>query len=298
MSCEKIDPRNYMWKKLVKILNEELKRDYKGIMLLRHSSSRVQYLKALGASVKEYTEVQAIDSEYDFAKEDLPIIKLVVVIINDRVDSIYEITGVLAQGTNQDLYSSSINEMHSGEGMAEVPARKFLLNPMESDIVGRRIKGWESKERTPVVRHDSSMFFEIEIETGEKKAFPVDSRTNVRSAQQYDFWKEFVEQTDDEEMISGPPSTSHYRWRKIDNLDLVISMNIAIDGIIIFIRAPKGGSPDFAKNLLLSREASLTELLGVPLETKSKWFFLDRIDGDYTDPEQRNSMAKWLTEKV
>jgi 5-methylcytosine-specific restriction endonuclease McrA len=133
------------------------------VMLLRHSSSNVQDILARGGSLEEYTFVQPTGSKYDFLHQDKAAIEVVVVIIDDAVHGVFRVLGVKQEGTTYSLVSDTLRQRDRERGHSEAPAKRFEMAPIPSITIGRRVRGWERRTRTPVQRSDGGFFWEIEV---------------------------------------------------------------------------------------------------------------------------------------
>lgn len=123
-------------------------------------------------------------------------------------------------------------------------------------------------------------------------------KRSERAEQRYSFWKAFVDRVPGEFEKGGPPQYTSNRWRIVTDPDLIISMYTAKDGVGIFIRRPHLATLEETDEMLCSKEAELTQLLGVPLGNSAYNRFTDNQQGDYTDPQQQPVLIDWLAEKA
>lgn len=134
------------------------------VMLLRHSTSTIKYLSTVGVTVKQYTEVQPKNKRYDYYHDHTNPIKMVAVIVENKVNQVYRILGVEREGTNYSLNTPKLTELDKKGRRPEVPARRFKLEEFGSSAIGENVRGWERRQRTTVQRSEDSFFSEIEVE--------------------------------------------------------------------------------------------------------------------------------------
>lgn len=127
------------------------------VMLLRHSSSKVESLLAAGGELAEYTCVQPTDTVYDFLAPGRPAVQVVAVVVNERVEGVYRVDGVDQTGTTKTLVSPAFRAWDAGLGYPELPARRFHLVRLRTELEGRAVSGWSSP-RHPVARYGHRIF--------------------------------------------------------------------------------------------------------------------------------------------
>lgn len=134
------------------------------VMLLRHANSTVAELVARGSSLDEYTAVQPTESKYDYLDPNRRPVEVVVVIVDDAVHGVFRVLGVKEEGTTYSLTSEGHRRFDQERNKADRPAKRYLLQPIPSGTIGRPVRGWERRTRTPVQRSDGGFFWEIEID--------------------------------------------------------------------------------------------------------------------------------------
>lgn len=135
------------------------------VMLLRHSNVRIKQIKERGATVKQYTQVQPMDTKYDYFRKGHEKIELVVVLVDDKVDAIFRVKGIEKQGTNYSLNSPELVEADQRGRRKERKSRLFSLEEIHDDsLLGRQTQGWERRQRTPVQRSNDKFYDEITVD--------------------------------------------------------------------------------------------------------------------------------------
>lgn len=152
------------------------------VMLLRHSTSSVQDILARGGSLKEYTSVQPTGSKYDYLDQDKAAVEVVVVIVDDAVHGVFRILGVKQEGTTYSLVSDILRQRDRERGKPERPARRFEMEPIPSVTIGRPVRGWERRTRTPVQRSDGGFFWEIEVDVSSDGISAAELHENLERA--------------------------------------------------------------------------------------------------------------------
>ena len=135
------------------------------VMLLRHSGENIAALRYLGGTVEEYTAIQPTDSKYDYHRLGEPEVKVVVVVLDDQVYAVFEITGVEAEGSTFELFSPAHLAFDTQRGRVARAARKYRLDRVPTAVDGLPVTGWERRQRTPVQRCRGRFFFEIEVQS-------------------------------------------------------------------------------------------------------------------------------------
>jgi hypothetical protein len=133
------------------------------ILLLRHAPLTIRALLKRGGTVQEYTALQPTDTRYDFRHRERSADRLLVVVVDDRVYEVYEVTGVAAEGTTYSLASPEHRATDVADNKPERPAKLFELAPVASRVVGQPVRGWAGRERTTVQRAGERFFGEIEV---------------------------------------------------------------------------------------------------------------------------------------
>jgi hypothetical protein len=93
------------------------------ILLLRHAPETIRALLKRGGSVKEYTALQPTDTRYDWRHRERTPDRVLVVVVDDRVYEIYEVTGVQAEGTTYSLASAAHRATDDADNKPERPAK-------------------------------------------------------------------------------------------------------------------------------------------------------------------------------
>ncbi len=132
------------------------------VMLLRHGNSITQELHQHGGTIEEYTLIQPANTKYDFLAAGKPPIEVVVVIVNDCVNTVYRILGVQGIGTTHTLGTRNLIQFNIAKGYSVLPAKFFIAEQLPSAYLGRPVHGWTCP-RTPVARHGGRVFDRIEI---------------------------------------------------------------------------------------------------------------------------------------
>jgi 5-methylcytosine-specific restriction endonuclease McrA len=135
------------------------------VMLLRHSQRIVDRLSSRGVTIHDYTIVQPIGKPYDYRDPRKPRIDIVVVIVGNKVDTVYRVLGVEVENdTSYALNVSALTQHDKETGKPSRPARRFKMAPLQSAALSHAITGWERRQRTPVQRSSDAFFNEIEVD--------------------------------------------------------------------------------------------------------------------------------------
>lgn len=132
------------------------------VFLLRHAGNRVKLLRQAGGTIREYTAIQTT-AKYDFLIDPNPA-RVVVVIVQDRVDCVYRVGGVVRHGMTGELGSPAFQAFERSQNPVLVPAKEFDLTDVWSEALGRKVAGWERRERTTTQRSDGGFFHEVAID--------------------------------------------------------------------------------------------------------------------------------------
>ncbi|WP_234987687.1 HNH endonuclease [Novilysobacter spongiicola] len=148
---------------MAELVARELDVPPEDIMLLRHSSESVKKLLATGGTVEDYTYTQPTGSAYDYHHPDKTPIKVVVVIVRDRVYGVFKVLGVEREGTTYSLTSAAHRRFDIERGKPPRPAKRFSMLPVHTAYADLTVQGWEGRSRTAVQRSDGSFFLEIVV---------------------------------------------------------------------------------------------------------------------------------------
>lgn len=151
--------------KLSELICQENNVSQSEVMFLRHGSRTIKQLLTYKATVLEINAIQPINTKYDFAHSDKTSISIVVVIIDDKVNNVYKVGGVEAEGTNFTLGSNAYTRFNQAIKAISKPSRRFLLKEISSASIDLPINGWAGRARTTVQRSDDGFFDEIMIES-------------------------------------------------------------------------------------------------------------------------------------
>lgn len=132
------------------------------VMLLRHSNKNLVALEKLDVPIEEYSLVQPINSRYDFLADEKTKIRVVAVIVRNKVWAVYKITGIEETGTTYDLMRPQFRKFDEARNYEERPAKRFSFETVESSCRGKEISGWTSP-RNAVARYGSSLFEKVEV---------------------------------------------------------------------------------------------------------------------------------------
>ncbi|MQU04444.1 hypothetical protein GHO27_01955 [Pseudomonas helleri] len=91
-------------------------------------------------------------------------IKIVVVIVSDKVWGVYRVYGVEREGSTYELASVAHRSFDIERGAYERPAKLFDMELIHSQAIGLSVTGWEGKSRTPVQRSDGGFFRQITVD--------------------------------------------------------------------------------------------------------------------------------------
>lgn len=148
---------------LAKLVASETGISIDDLMLLRHSNESTKFLKKCGATIKEYTAIQPVDSKYNFWPENGPRVNAVVVIKDDMVYAVYRVLGIKKTGSNYELGSPEYVKFDQLRDKKPRQCHYFLLEEIPTSTSGKKVYGWEMRSRTPVQRAAGSFFNEIHI---------------------------------------------------------------------------------------------------------------------------------------
>ena len=111
-----------------------------------------------------------------------------------------------------------------------------------------------------------------------------------------DFWTNYLKRHPEDEKY-GAAGAASSTWRSLDDLSLAVTLWVGKKSTGIFVRGPRGSDPGDIYDILASQSERLEELIGVPLKESDGGHFLAReIQGDNSDPAQRDVSADWLYE--
>jgi hypothetical protein len=151
--------------KLATALAQEMGVSPQDVMLLRHFKGKVQAIKRANATLDEFTLTQPVGSPYDFLAEDRPPIRIVGVIVEERIYAVYRILSIEAQGSNRVITSESFRALDGAMKYPERQVRRFAAEKLQSKYVGRAIEGWSSP-RNAVARFGGKLFDSVTIGQG------------------------------------------------------------------------------------------------------------------------------------
>jgi hypothetical protein len=141
----------------------ELGVDPQHVLLLRHSNKKIAALRRAGCDIEhDYTLVQPTDSKYDFRATEKTQIEVVVVIVDDAIYAIFQITGVNRTGTTRTLTSPQYNLFDMEQGYRERDAKEFSAVKIESKYLKHKVIGWTSP-RNAVARYGGLLFENVAI---------------------------------------------------------------------------------------------------------------------------------------
>lgn len=150
--------------KLAELVAAEAGVSLDAVMLLRHSNESIRFLERCGASIEEYTSLQPVGSKYDYFREAARPIHVVVVIVYDHVYGVFRIDGVLKTGPSYEIVSPEYVEFDRQRDKPERLCHLFQLEGIASSALGKAVRGWEGRTRTPVQRSADSFFSSVEVE--------------------------------------------------------------------------------------------------------------------------------------
>src|SRR4051794_10732312 len=91
--------------RLIDLIQQEFDVDAQNVMFLRHGNERVAVLRGFGDLIEEYTAVQDVRGDYDLWHPDKPKVRVLVVVVDDRVRGVYRVHGILKTGLRNDICS-------------------------------------------------------------------------------------------------------------------------------------------------------------------------------------------------
>lgn len=149
---------------LTELVASEAGLPVESLMLLRHSNESTRFLTECGASIEEYTAIQPRGSKYDYFRDPDRPIAGVIVIVEDHVYGVFRIAGIVRSGTNFEVASPEYVEFDRRRNKASRDCHYFRLEQISVSAVGRHVRGWENRTRTPVQRFGDSFFMQIEVD--------------------------------------------------------------------------------------------------------------------------------------
>ncbi len=133
------------------------------VLLLRHFDRKMSAIARVGATVEEFSLTQPSGTRYDFSlPEDAPI-AVVAVIAGGRVESLYRIAGVQAEGSNRRITSSEFRALDGAMAYPERLVKRFSAKKLKSKLVGKPVAGWTSL-RIGVARAGGKLFDSVVVE--------------------------------------------------------------------------------------------------------------------------------------
>jgi len=112
------------------------------------------------------------------------------------------------------------------------------------------------------------------------------------------FWTAYVSRVEGELARNGEAKGTSNRWRVIPELDLIVSMYVAVGQIGLFVRGPhRSLGAELTRDFLALHADAITERLGVPMGD-GQYFFGTSRGGDYNDAQERDQLIDWLHEKA
>lgn len=109
------------------------------------------------------------------------------------------------------------------------------------------------------------------------------------------FWETFNRLFPEHASDAGSRSSNRYS-RFGDQVDL--GYYVAKGQVGIYLRSVRGETQELAVDILTPYSARLMQELGAEFNPQGNWLFLQRMDGDFTDPDDLERLATWLGEKV
>lgn len=149
--------------KLSTLIEKETSIEKKHIMFLRHANHKIAKLRKFGSSVEDYTFVQSSGTKYDYLHDNDNPIKIVVAIADDHIYGVFKITGVEKEGTSYELTSKAHHKYLDLQKNGNELAKKFKMEQLKSISTGKRIFGWEGRERTTIQKSNGGFFDKLEI---------------------------------------------------------------------------------------------------------------------------------------
>jgi len=215
------------------------------VMLLRHSNARLSELKKRGGLteeyvIEEYTRVQPTGSKYDYARAGAPPIKVLAVIVEDRVRAVYRIIGIEAEGTTYSLVSSVHKQIDIDRKRPEKPAKKFCMTRLESVSVDRAVQGWDgSRARTPVQRSSGGFFLKITVAVPETRQTEPELRAQLERGVQESLRISASERKKRLDVAPRHPTRIEARtWVFARNPDVIASVLCRASGVCEGCRMP------------------------------------------------------------
>jgi hypothetical protein len=112
-------------------------------------------------------------------------------------------------------------------------------------------------------------------------------------SQRLEFWSYHVDRHRCGECAYDPATGNSSRWRRLDELGLVVSEFLNRDSVGIFVRGPRGSNIHRIADRLLEYASRLEETLGVPMGMPP-YLFVVRMAGNYVDVDSRAALSDWL----
>ena len=132
------------------------------VMLLRHFAGKIAAIDRAGATLEEFTLTQPAGTRYDFSLPTHTPIEVVAVIAQDRVEAIYRITGVQAQGSNRRITSSEFRALDGAMRYPERQVKRFAATKLRGKLIGKAIQGW-TNPRVAVARVGGKLFDSVQL---------------------------------------------------------------------------------------------------------------------------------------
>ncbi|HTM52577.1 MAG TPA: hypothetical protein VL175_01035 [Pirellulales bacterium] len=139
--------------KLIDAIHNQTGEAREHLVLLRHSNARVNKLRQLGGSVDtDYTFIQPRKTRYDY---DFHADRLVAVVVDDRLFSVYRVAGIEAEGNSYELGSAAYRQLQIFYRQLNRPAYRFKMERIDIAGIGNPIFGWTSP-RSTTLRYDQA----------------------------------------------------------------------------------------------------------------------------------------------
>ncbi|MBI3837975.1 MAG: HNH endonuclease [Planctomycetia bacterium] len=158
--------------RLADLISQETAARPEQIMLLRHGSAWAKTAFAMGCTLEDMTLEQPNESQYDYRRFG---IKFVVAIVDDRVQKVYRIDGVEAEGTNYNLASPAFRRFLQKREYETVNSRRYKAAPFHCSVVGARVAGWTNPRLAPL-RSTGELFWKIEVDVPDRTATYAEDR--------------------------------------------------------------------------------------------------------------------------
>jgi len=132
------------------------------VMLLRHFEGKLAAIGRAWASIEEFTLTQPAGTRYDFSLPEAAPIEVVAVIALDRLEAVYRIDGVEADGSNRRITSAEFRALDGAMRYPERRVKRFAATKMRSKLIGRTVRGW-TNPRVAVARVGGKLFDSVEL---------------------------------------------------------------------------------------------------------------------------------------